>query len=160
MATLCLDLEPDISPWRDLHDWLGGAWALLLSHPEDFQPGLNALRQEFKTRAVRVLAVSRDCGLAQAGCTQASWIDELRSDRQIVRLREPPFAAADPVAFAARALRGELLTAQSRFVMFIDGSLKRRQMLRYNAGNRGVTAVNLLATVDALRSHRSIGRAA
>jgi alkyl hydroperoxide reductase subunit AhpC len=164
MATLCLDPELEHGPWRDLHDWLGGNWAVLLSNPEDFQPlerkkgpWLAAMRQDFAVRALRALAVKRDAEAPRpAQSTQSSWIDDLRGNPQTVWLREPPFAAADPVSFAARALRGELLTARSRFVMVIDGSLKRRSMLKYSAGGSAPAAADVLAAVDALRSHRGI----
>jgi alkyl hydroperoxide reductase subunit AhpC len=161
MTTLCLDLAFENSSGRDLHEWLGGAWALLFSNPEDFQPQgrekgrwLNGLRQEFRARALHAVAVKRD------GPPQLSWIDELHFDRQPVRLREPSFVAADEVSFAARALRGELLTLQSRFVLFIDGALKRRGVLKYSAGRHSASALDLLASVDTLRSRWPIGRAA
>jgi len=152
MATLCLDPELGDCAWRDLHDWLGGAGAVLLSNPEDFQP-LERRKGAFGARDLRALAVNRDPGLSHAA-----------ADRETVWLREPPFAAADPVSFAARALRGELLTARSKFVMLIDGSLKRQAMLKYNASASGsvisgsaAAAADLLAAVDALRGSRVIG---
>jgi alkyl hydroperoxide reductase subunit AhpC len=154
MATLCLDPELGDCAWRDLHDWLGGAWAVLLSNPEDFQP-LERRRGAFGARDLRALAVNRDPGLSHAA-----------ADRETVWLREPPFAAADPVSFAARALRGELLTARAKFVMLIDGSLKRQAMLKYNASasasgsvisGSAAAAADLLAAVDALRGSRVIG---
>jgi alkyl hydroperoxide reductase subunit AhpC len=126
MTTLCLDVALENACSRDLHDWIGGSWALLFSNPEDFDPQasektqwLEDLRQQFDTRAVRALAVKRD------GQPESSWIEELQLDRQLIRLREPPFAAADAVSFAARALRGELLTLKSRFVLLVDGAHRR-----------------------------------
>jgi thioredoxin-dependent peroxiredoxin len=162
MTALCLDLVPEDCSGRDLHEWLGGAWALLFSNPEDFEPQrldkgrwLNALRDEFGMRAVRALAVKSD-----RGQVESSWIGRLSFDARPVQLREPSFAAADAVSFAARALRGELLTLQSRFVLLIDGSLKRREVLRYTAGRCAVSVLDLLAAVDALRCHRALVRAA
>lgn len=157
MATLCLDPELEHCACRELHDWLGGDWAVLLSNPEDFQQlgrqkgqWLAAMRRQFGVRALHALALKRDTGPPQSITSGTVW------------LREPPFAAADPLSFAARALRGELLTARSRFVMFIDGSLKRRAMLKYSASASGsaVPAAELLAAVDALRGQRVIGKAA
>jgi thioredoxin-dependent peroxiredoxin len=162
MTALCLDLALENCSGRDLHEWLDGAWALLFSNPEDFEPQrrekgrwLHGLREEFGMRAVRALAVKR-----YRGPTESSWIDNLGFDPRPVQLREPSFAAADEVSFAARALRGELLTLQSRFVLLIDGSLKRREVLKYSAGRSAVSALDLLASVDALRRHRPVVRAA
>jgi alkyl hydroperoxide reductase subunit AhpC len=111
MATLYLDPEPEHGAWRDLHAWLGGAWAVLFSNPEDFQPlerhegaWLAAMRQEFGARTLHALIVRRDTRPLQA--SPPSWVDDLRQNREAVWLREPPFAAADAVSFAARALRG------------------------------------------------------
>jgi alkyl hydroperoxide reductase subunit AhpC len=161
MTTLCLDLALEDSCGQDFHKWLGGAWALLFSNPEDFQPQgregkhwLPRIRQAFNVRAARALAVKRD------GPPESTWLDELHLDRQLLRLREPPFAAADQVSFAARVLRGELLTLASRFVLIVDGSLKRRGVLKYGDGRIAVSALDLLASIDALRSHHAVARAA
>jgi hypothetical protein len=150
MATLYLDSEPEHSSSRDLHDWLGGASAILFSNPEDFQSHqygscLAATRMDFGLHGLKALAVNRDAGPAPA----------IASTTQAVWLREPPFAAADPVSFAARTLRGELLTARARFVMLIDGSLKRRAMFKYSGS--AVATTDLLAALDAMRGHRIIG---
>jgi alkyl hydroperoxide reductase subunit AhpC len=162
MTALYLDLVLEQGSGPDLHEWLGGAWALLFSNPEDFEPRrrekgrwLDGVREEFGMRAVRALAVKRD-----HGSTESSWITKLSFDPRPVQLREPPFAAADEVSFAARALRGELLTLQSRFVLLVDGSLRRREVLKYSAGRCSVSALDLLAAVDALRRHRPVVRAA
>jgi peroxiredoxin (alkyl hydroperoxide reductase subunit C) len=164
MTALCLDFADEHRPVRDLHEWLGGAWALLFSNPEDFQPQshgrdkrrwLDGLRREFSARAVCALAVKRD-----SGPQDSSWIEELQRAPNLVRLREPAFAAADEVSFAARALRGELLTLRSRFALVIDGALKRRVLLKYGTGDNTGSVLDLLASVDALRRHAAIRRAA
>jgi thioredoxin-dependent peroxiredoxin len=162
MTALCLDLVLEDCSGRDLHEWLGGAWALLFSNPEDFEHQRrekgrwsDGLREEFEIRAIRALAVKRD-----RGQVESSWISKLSFDARPVQLREPSFAAADQVSFAARALRGELLTLQSRFVLLIDGSLKRRKVLRYSAGRGAVSVLDLLAAVDLLHRHCPLVRAA
>jgi len=163
MTTLCLDRAMEKTCGWDLHEWLGGDWALLFSNPRDFeQPqvfeerrhGLEALRQEFRMRGVRALAVKRD------GLPESNWVDELHGSWQPVRLREPLFVAADKVSFATRALRGELLTLQCRFVLFIDGALKRRGMFKYSPGRDPGSPLQLLASLDALRLQPAIRRAA
>jgi alkyl hydroperoxide reductase subunit AhpC len=155
MATLCLELASENASAPELHEWLNGDWALLFSNPEDFQPEtrerrrwLDILRVEFDARGLRALAVKRD------GPPLRSWIDELQFDREIVQLREPGFVASDAISFAARALRGDLLTQQCSFVVFIDGTLARREILKYSAGRHSISMLDLLASVDALRSRR------
>jgi alkyl hydroperoxide reductase subunit AhpC len=162
MTALCLDLVLDDHSGSDLHEWLGGACALLFSNPEDFEPQgrekerwLVSLREDFAMRDVCTLAVKRDSGSMQSNWSGRSGFDSLP-----VQLREPSFAAADQVSFAARALRSELLTLQSRFVLLIDGSLKRRAVLKYSAGRCAASVLDLLAAIDALRVHRPLVRAA
>ena len=162
MTALCFDLVLEDHSGPDLHEWLGGAWALLFSSPEDFEPQgrekerwLTSVRDEFAMRGVRVLAVKRD-----RGWTQPSWGSKSSFDPRPVQLCEPLFAAADEVSFAARVLRGELLTLRSRFVLLIDGSLKRRAVLKYGAGRCAASVLDLLAAVDALRVHSPLVRAA
>jgi len=145
MAVLCLDVEPESRDGRELHAWLGGAWALLFSNPEDFR--LDRLRRQFNPDAVRTLAVKRDDGPAGI-------------EPQWVTLAEPSFAAADPISLAARTLRGELLTLRSRFVLLIDGSLRHCELLKYSVGRNAEIAPRLLAPVDALRNHHALGWAA
>lgn len=161
MTTLCLDRALESTIHLDLHHWLGGDWTLLFSDPEDFRPQaaegdqrLVDLRREFNARGLRAIAVRRD------GRPRPSWLDDLQLDSETVRLREPAFAAADSISFAARALRGELLTLQSRYVAFIDGALKRRGLLKYSAGRQSISIPDLLISVDALRSRNLIARAA
>jgi alkyl hydroperoxide reductase subunit AhpC len=144
MTVLCLDVEPDSRVGRELHPWLGGAWALLFSNPEDFR--LHRLRHQFNPDAVRTLTVKRDGGPG--------------NETQCVTLTEPSFADANPISFAARTLRGELLTLRSRFVLLIDGSLKHCELLKYRVGRNAEIAPRLLAPVDALRYHHALGRAA
>jgi hypothetical protein len=162
MTALCLDLEFESVARRDLHDWLGGASALLFSNPEDFlpfgrpeRPWLDAIRRECSAADVRALAVKRD-----AGPPASSWVGRLYADSRLVRLREPSFAAADKLSFAARALRGELLTLQSRFIFCIDGCLQRRAVIKYSADRSIGSMPDIFAILGTLHSRQSIGKAA
>ena len=75
MATLCIG-EVDCSTPL-LRDWLAGDWALLFSHPVDFQDQglehdrwLDILRDEFRARGVKPIACRRPAG-SGCGCACA-----------------------------------------------------------------------------------------
>jgi hypothetical protein len=194
MATLCLadDSRDDharvsaLTGAPGLRDWLGGDWALLFSHPDDFQCGgfeydrwLAVMRAEFQGRGVRPLAVA-----ATNQCTgDGSWVGAVTGDWRIVKFhRTPPRPAAlagsaraaigsadEVVDLSARLLRADLVTLtdlHTRFVVIMDSTLRRRGLLRYRAeGARGsgsstVSPLDLLASVEAMRRSSVPRRAA
>jgi len=153
MATLCVG-EVDCSAPL-LREWLGGDWALLFSHPEDFQDQglerdrwLEILRDEFRVRGVRPVACRR-----AAGDVDGSWVGELICDQRLLRLGAGVNAAAsgDLIDLSARNLRDEILSQTPRFVLIIDDNLQRRGVLKYSAGRTTVSPLDLLASIDAFR---------
>jgi hypothetical protein len=150
MATLCT-AELDCSAPL-LRDWLGGDWALLFSHPADFQDQglerdrwLDILRDEFRALRVSPLACRR-----AAGVPDGSWVGELIRDYRLLRLQ----AAGEHdgvIDMAARNLRDEILNLPPRFVLIIDESLNGRGVLKYSAGRSTVSPLDLLASIDAFR---------
>ncbi|HEY6453619.1 MAG TPA: hypothetical protein VIX87_13595 [Steroidobacteraceae bacterium] len=149
MATLWVTGETGTA----LRDWLHGDWAMLFSHPADFQyhglevdRWLSILRDEFCARGVRPLA----CQNAPAAL-DASWVSALLEDRSLLRL-----GSAEPVA---RGLREDLLRMPGRFVVIVDEALHRRALLKYSAGRSSISPLDLLASVEVLR-RRAAGRIA
>jgi hypothetical protein len=141
MATLWMNAET--GPL--LRDWLQGDWAMLFSHPIDFQyqgletdRWLSILREEFCAREVRPLACKRSLSERDAG-----WTSDLLEDHSLLRL-----GGADA---AARRLREDLAGLSTRFVVIADESLQRRGVLKYSAGRNSVSPLDLLASIDMLR---------
>ncbi|HTT04255.1 MAG TPA: hypothetical protein VMF64_03130 [Steroidobacteraceae bacterium] len=138
-----------VRPVPTLRDWLGGQWGLIFSHPEDFQESgleleqdrwLVVLAQEFRAAGVRPLSCQ-----PRSGRPDASWVSMLTGDQWFVQLEG---AVAD---LAARQLRAELSSMDSRFVLIIDDRLRRRGQLPYRPGGRRLSPLDLVASVSAMR---------
>ena len=125
MATLCLG-ELDCSAPL-LREWLDGDWALLFSHPADFEDEglerdrwLEILRDEFRARGVRPVACRR-----AAGDADGSWAAELIGDHRLLRLESAAATGDSVIDLAARSLRdSSSLTKRSAWAKALIWSLE------------------------------------
>lgn len=76
------DFEADTSSGKvKFHDWLGGSWAILFSHPADYTPVCTTelgkaaqMEGEFAKRGVKMIALSCDSVESHNG-----WIEDIKS---------------------------------------------------------------------------------
>ncbi|MDA8320921.1 MAG: peroxiredoxin [Actinomycetota bacterium] len=106
------DFEADTTEGRiAFHDWIGGSWAVLFSHPKDFTPvcttelGYMAkLKPEFDRRGVKIIGLSVD-----ATSDHERWAEDIR-DTQGTRPNYPIIGDAD---FSVSKLYGMLPASTS-----------------------------------------------
>lgn len=117
------------------HDWLGGSWAMLFSHPRDFTPvcttelsRLVLLKDEFKKRGLKTIALS--CDSVE---NHSLWAKDIQAYSRVPE--ELPFPIiADPDRSIARLLKmidpdeldlqGMPVTCRAVFVIGPDRRLK------------------------------------
>ena len=143
----------------DFHQWLGGKWGVLFSHPADFTPvcttelGVVAkLKPEFERRNVKVIGLSVDPLKSHEG-----WISDI-NETQNTKVNFPMIADADrQVALLYDMIHPEAsATATVRSVFIIDAQKKLRTTLTYPAST-GRNFAELLRVIDSLQltdSHR------
>lgn len=139
------------------HDWLGGSWAILFSHPADFTPvcctelaGVESRAGEFAERGVKLIALSCDSVEAHRG-----FIEDIKAygglstfsypiiadpDRKVAEL----YGMMDP---AEKDKAGIPLTA--RAVFFIGPDKKLKLSILYPA-TTGRNVTELLRVLDSL----------
>lgn len=135
------------------HDWLGGAWGILFSHPKDFTPVCTTelgevarLKPEWDRRGVRPIALSvdpLDSHLAWAGDiaeTQGQAVNYpilADADQKVARLYGMIHPDSDP-------------TLTVRAVYVVDPNRKIRLILTYPP-SAGRNFVEILRTIDSLQ---------
>jgi len=154
LGDIAPDFEQDSSQGRiRFHEWLGGKWAVLFSHPADFTPvcttelGFTAkLKDEFDKRDVKAIALSVD-----PVDSHLKWIDDINSTQNAL-VNFPILADADRKVSELYDLihpnASETLTVRSLFV--IDPNKKVRLTITYPAST-GRNFHEILRVIDSLQ---------
>jgi thioredoxin-dependent peroxiredoxin len=144
--------ESNVGPIR-LHEYLGGSWGVLFSHPKDFTPvcttelgAASKLKDEFGKRGVKLLALSVDDAESHR-----RWIQDIE-ETQDVKLAFPILADGDRKVSTLYDLihpeASDTFTVRSVFV--IDANKKVRAIITYPAST-GRNFQELLRVIDSLQ---------
>ena len=158
MALRLGDLAPDFSADTtegkiDFHQWLGGGWGILFSHPKDYTPvcttelgAVAKMKGEFEKRGVRVMAVSVDPLDSHRG-----WISDI-NETQKTTMNFPIIADPDKkVAQLYDMIHPNVDdTATVRSVFIIGPDKKVKLTLTYPAST-GRNFLELLRVIDSLQ---------
>jgi alkyl hydroperoxide reductase subunit AhpC len=154
IGSIAPDFEQDSTAGKiHFHEWLGGSWAILFSHPKDFTPvcttelGRTAnLKTEFDRRGVKAIAVSVD-----SVEDHQRWIPDIEAT-QNATMNFPILADKDrKVAGLYDMIHPEANdTLAVRSVFFIDPNKKIRAMITYPAST-GRNFGEILRVIDSLQ---------
>lgn len=155
-----LERTEEPSSTLSLREWLGRDWAILFSHPADFDQEqferdrwIRVLERGFSEHAVRPLGLASH-GYAAHAATSLGWLEEL-GEGCAARLSAAMPLKDTPHDFRASALRARILDSSARFAMIIDSELRGCRTLRYRAPTRLPSPLELLGWAVALRErHR------
>ncbi len=158
MAIQLGDIAPDFSqdstegPIK-FHEWLGGSWGILFSHPKDFTPvcttelgAVAKLKGEFEKRNVKVIAVSVD-----DVASHQKWTGDIE-ETQKTKLNYPILGDPDRKVSNLYGMihpnANDTLTVRTVFV--IDPNKKVRLMITYPAST-GRNFDEILRVIDSLQ---------
>jgi len=160
IGSIAPDFEQDSTEGRiRFHEWLGGSWGILFSHPKDFTPVCTTelgraanLKAEFDKRGVKMIAVSVD-----PVEDHKRWIGDIE-DTQKASMNFPLLGDPDrKVAKLYDMIHPEANDTQTvRSVFIIDGNKKIRTIITYPAST-GRNFTEILRVIDSLKltdSHR------
>jgi alkyl hydroperoxide reductase subunit AhpC len=135
------------------HEWLGGSWGVLFSHPKDFTPVCTTelgtvarIKPEFDQRGVKVIALSVD-----PLDSHKRWISDIE-ETQSVKMNFPIIADVDSkVANLYGMLHPEAAaTVTVRSVYIIDANKKVRATIQYPPST-GRDFNEILRVIDSLQ---------
>ena len=148
------DFEADSTEGRiRFHEWLGGKWAILFSHPKDYTPVCTTelgyvakIKPEFEKRGVKVIGLSVDPLEDHRG-----WIEDI-NETQNTRVNFPMIADHDKKVSVLYDMihpnASESFTVRSVFVIGPDKKVKLT--LTYPAAT-GRNFDELLRVIDSLQ---------
>ena len=137
----------------DFHDWKGGSWTVLFSHPKDYTPvcttelgAVAGLKSEFDKRGVKVIGLSVDPVDSHKG-----WSDDIKdvtgNEVNFPMIADPDRKVADLYGMI-HPNANDTLTVRSVFV--IDPNNKVRLMITYPAST-GRNFDEILRVIDSLQ---------
>jgi alkyl hydroperoxide reductase subunit AhpC len=154
LGDIAPDFEADTTAGRiKFHDWLGGSWGVLFSHPKDYTPvcttelGYTAkLKPEFEKRGVKVIGLSVDALGSHEG-----WSRDIE-ETQGHKVNFPMIADADKKVANLYGMihpnASDTFTVRSVFV--IDPNKKVRLTITYPAST-GRNFDEVLRVIDSLQ---------
>jgi alkyl hydroperoxide reductase subunit AhpC len=148
------DFEADTTEGRiRFHDWIGGKWCILMSHPKDFTPVCTTelgtvakTKGDFEKRNAKAIAVSVD-----DVASHKKWIGDIE-ETQSAKMNFP--IIGDPERKVANLYgmihpnANDTLTVRS--VFFIDPNKKVRAMITYPAST-GRNFDEIMRVLDSLQ---------
>ena len=137
----------------DFHQWLGGGWGILFSHPKDYTPvcttelgAVARMKSQFDARNVKVIAISVD-GLA----SHQGWIGDI-NETQNTTMNFPIIADPERKVAALYDMfhpkADDTFTVRSVFIIGPDKKIKLT--LTYPAST-GRNFLELLRVIDSLQ---------
>lgn len=142
-------------PLNSVRKWLHGSWALLFSHADDFASyGFEADRWLLLIRDAFAAADVRPLALARGAPHCASWVTAVGGRVAAIPVNETQRYPVLRDAYE-QVLCDAIQHADSRFVMFLDDTLRLRRTFVYAAHAEVPSPTELLAMANKLRGARA-----
>ena len=137
----------------NFHEWLGGGWGILFSHPKDFTPvcttelgAMAKITNDFKKRGVKVLAISVDPLESHKG-----WIKDI-NETQNANVNFPMIADPEKkVAMLYDMIHPNALDNMTVRSVFVIGPDKKIKLMITYPASCGRNFDELLRVVDSLQ---------